>query len=243
MIPIVFHRPMSTVESANIPTVEYKLYRLDQSPNSQAKCLREHALNYFKNLYTIRRMETTAGNMYKEKIVRGFCHLYTGQEAIAVGIEAAISKEDSIITSYRCHAFCYTRGNSVHSILAELAGKSTGATQGKGGSMHIYGNNFYGGNGIVGAQIPLGTGIAFANKFLGKPNVCLALYGDGAANQGQIFEAFNLSKIHNLPIIFICENNHYGMGTAAHRSSANTAYYTRGDSVPGIWVSLIISLN
>lgn len=145
--------------------------------------------------------------------------------------------DDSCITSYRCHGWTHLMGVSLLGVLAELTGRQSGCARGKGGSMHMYTKNFYGGNGIVGAHIPLGAGIAFANHYYDKKNVCLALYGDGAANQGQIFEVFNMAKLWKLPVIFICENNGYGMGTSAERASANVEYYKRGDFVPGIWVN------
>lgn len=184
----------------------------------------------------IRRLETAAGSLYKEKIIRGFCHLYSGQEACAVGMAAALRPNDDVITAYRCHGWTYLMGGSLNGILCELTGRSSGVARGKGGSMHMYVQNFFGGNGIVGAQVPLGVGIAFAQKYKGDHGVCIALYGDGAANQGQIFEVYNMAKLWKVPCIFVCENNGYGMGTSAERASANTNYYTRGDSVPGIWV-------
>jgi len=187
-------------------------------------------------MMSIRRMETAAGNMYKEKAVRGFCHLYSGQEAIAVGIKSVLRPNDSLITAYRAHGWAYMMGISIKDVLAELTAKRSGCQQGKGGSMHMYCKNFYGGNGIVGAQVPLGAGVALAQKHLGQDGVCLALYGDGAANQGQVFEAYNIAKLWELPCIFICENNKYGMGTSVERASANIEYYTRGDYIPGVWV-------
>ncbi|XP_076466858.1 putative pyruvate dehydrogenase E1 component subunit alpha, mitochondrial isoform X2 [Babylonia areolata] len=221
---------------AAFDTQPYKLHRLEKGPASSVSVTREKALQHYTDMQTIRRMETSAANLYKAKVVRGFCHLYSGQEAVAVGIEAAITKEDPIITSYRAHGWTFTRGVSVHGVLAELSGRASGCSKGKGGSMHMYSKNFYGGNGIVGAQIPLGAGIAFALKYQGKQNVCVTLYGDGAANQGQLFEAFNIAKLWDLPAVFVCENNGYGMGTSADRASACTAYYTRGDYIPGVWV-------
>jgi pyruvate dehydrogenase E1 component alpha subunit len=182
-------------------------------------------------------MEMAADRLYKEKKIRGFCHLSTGQEAVAAGIEHAITKQDHVITAYRCHGFAYMRGGTVKSIIGELLGRRHGIAFGKGGSMHMFATGFYGGNGIVGAQVPVGAGIAFANQYEGKENVTLALYGDGASNQGQVFEAFNMAKLWNLPVIFGCENNKYGMGTAASRSSALTDYYKRGQYIPGLKIN------
>ncbi|KAH8864689.1 Pyruvate dehydrogenase E1 component subunit alpha type II [Schistosoma japonicum] len=221
--------------SARFTLSDYKVFKLDTTPAQETECTRDDALKYLETLHCIRRMETALGNLYKEKHIRGFCHLYSGQEAVAVGIEAALQPGDTIITAYRCHGFTMTRGVPVHDIVAELAGKKTGCTKGVGGSMHLYAKDFYGGNGIVGAQVPLGVGIALRMKYRGEKSVSVTLYGDGAANQGQVFEAFNMAKLWNLPVIFICENNKYGMGTSVDRASANTNYYTRGDYIPGLW--------
>ena len=184
-----------------------------------------------------RRLETAADTLYKEKQIRGFCHLSTGQEAIATGIEHAITKEDAVITAYRCHGFAYLRGATVKAVIAELLGRQDGIAFGKGGSMHMFTRGFYGGNGIVGAQVPVGAGIAFAMQYEGKPNTCFTLYGDGAANQGQVFEAYNMAKLWGVPCVFACENNKYGMGTAASRASALTEYYKRGHYIPGLKVN------
>lgn len=182
-------------------------------------------------------MEMAADRLYKEKKIRGFCHLSTGQEAVAVGIEHALTKMDHLITAYRCHGFAMMRGGTVRSIIGELLGRREGIAYGKGGSMHMFSTGFYGGNGIVGAQVPVGAGIGFANQYMGKNNTTVCLYGDGASNQGQVFEAFNMAKLWNLPVLFGCENNKYGMGTAANRAAALTDYYQRGQYIPGIKIN------
>ncbi|KAJ1815547.1 alpha subunit of pyruvate dehydrogenase [Coemansia sp. S610] len=206
-------------------------------PSRSVTMTQTEAIKLYRDMQTVRRLEMAADSSYKHKLIRGFCHLCTGQEAVPIGIEAAITKEDAIITAYRCHGFTYMRGASPVGILAELMGRKEGVSKGKGGSMHMYAPNFYGGNGIVGAQVPLGAGIAFAQKYKGEKTCTLALYGDGAANQGQVFESYNMAKLWDLPVIFTCENNKYGMGTAAGRAAANTDYYTRGQYIPGIRVN------
>lgn len=153
-----------------------------------------------------RRMEMAADALYKAKKIRGFCHLSTGQEAVAVGIEHAITHDDQLITAYRCHGFAFMRGATVKSIIAELLGRREGIAYGKGGSMHMFTKSFFGGNGIVGAQVPVGAGIGFAQQYMGKKATTFALYGDGASNQGQVFEAFNMAKLWKIPVVFACES-------------------------------------
>lgn len=233
-VSVVPRRDLNSEATFNVKPC--KLHKFDSGPETQVKCTRDEALKFYTEMQMIRRMETAAGNLYKEKIIRGFCHLYSGQEACCVGMESAIKKSDAVITAYRAHGWTYIRGVSPTGVLAELTGRKSGCAKGKGGSMHMYCENFYGGNGIVGAQVPLGAGIAFAQKYNNTDGICLALYGDGAANQGQIYEALNMAKLWDLPCIFVCENNKFGMGTSVDRAAASVDYYTRGDYVPGLWV-------
>merc|ERR1712066_200865 len=214
----------------------YKLHQLDEGPATSATLSRDEGLRLYQEMVTVRRMETAAANLYKEKSIRGFCHLCSGQEAIYSGMKAALRDQDAVITSYRAHGFTYVMGVPVLGVLAELTGRKSGCVRGKGGSMHMYAKNFYGGNGIVGAQVPLGAGISFAQKYNNDGGATYSLYGDGAANQGQVAEAFNLAKLWDLPSVFICENNHYGMGTSEDRHAASTEFFRRGDYIPGILI-------
>jgi pyruvate dehydrogenase E1 component alpha subunit len=189
----------------------------------------------------IRRMETLCDQAYKNKKIRGFCHLYIGQEAIPAGMENILNFNDCIVTGYRDHGWHISRGGTPYEVFAEMFGHQGGCSKGKGGSMHMYNvkNNFYGGNGIVGAQVPLGAGLAwrFALENRDAPkNVAVAFYGDGAANQGQIFEAMNIAALQKIPIIFACENNQFGMGTSKKRASFESDFYKRGGYIPGIKV-------
>ncbi|KAL5361018.1 dehydrogenase E1 component-domain-containing protein [Aspergillus floccosus] len=214
----------------------FETYEIDPPPYTLEVTKKELKQMYY-DMVSMRRMEMAADRLYKEKKIRGFCHLSTGQEAVATGIEHAISRDDKVITAYRCHGFALMRGGTVRSIIGELLGRREGIAYGKGGSMHMFAPNFYGGNGIVGAQVPVGAGLAFAQQYNEEKTTSIVLYGDGASNQGQVFEAFNMAKLWKLPVLFGCENNKYGMGTSAARSSALTEYYKRGQYIPGIKVN------
>lgn len=191
---------------------------------------KETALKWYHQMMLMRRFEEKAGQLYGQQKIRGFCHLYIGQEAVAAGVESAINPEDYVITAYRDHGQALARGVSARACMAELYGKSTGCSKGKGGSMHFFSkeHNFLGGHGIVGGQIPLGAGIAFAIKYRNEPKVCICFFGDGAARQGALHEAFNMAMMWKLPVVFICENNLYAMGTSVERSSNVTDIWKIG---------------
>lgn len=216
----------------------YKGHNLDVPTETTLTTTKEELMGFYREMVFFRRFEIVCDTLYKQRLIRGFCHLYDGQEAVVVGMEGGLIKGDSIITSYREHCHQITRGDTGGRVMAELMGKAGDSSGGRGGSMHLYypENNFYGGNGIVGAQVPLGAGVAFAHKYRGENNLCVAAYGDGAANQGQIFEAANMAKLWGLPMIFLIENNEYGMGTSTKRGSAQDEFYKRGDYIPGIWI-------
>ncbi len=188
---------------------------------SKKKFDKETYLKWYEMMLRIRRFEERTLMAYGQQQVRGFCHVYIGQEAIAAGLISAIRPEDAIVTAYRQHGLAISRGIGTKECMAELYGKKTGVVKGKGGSMHFFSKEkrFFGGNGIVGAQIPIGTGIAFAEKYKGTDNLCVTMFGDGAARQGALYESFNMAMTWKLPVLYICENNHYAMGTSVERTS------------------------
>src|SRR5471030_281145 len=201
---------------------------------------REQELQALRDMLLIRRFEEKAGQLYGMGAIGGFCHLYIGQEAIVVGMQMALKMGDQVITGYRDHGHMLACGMEARGVMAELTGRHGGYSKGKGGSMHMFSKekNFFGGHGIVGAQVSLGTGLAFANRYRGNDSVSLAYFGDGASNQGQVYESFNMAELWKLPVIYVIENNRYAMGTSVTRSSALTDFSKRGVSfnIPGIKV-------
>jgi len=205
-----------------------------------ANFTREQDLAAYRAMLLIRRFEEKAGQLYGMGFIGGFCHLYIGQEAVVTGMKMALIDGDQMITAYRDHGHMLAMDMSPRGVMAELTGRRGGYSRGKGGSMHMFSKekNFYGGHGIVGAQVSLGTGLAFANRYRGNKNVSLTYFGDGAANQGQVYESFNMASLWKLPVIYIIENNRYAMGTSVTRSSAETNFSQRGASfrIPGMQV-------
>ena len=209
----------------------------DGQPKSNLTATTDELLSYYKDMLLIRRFEEKAGQLYGMGHIGGFCHLYIGQEAVVVGMEAVKKEGDQTITGYRDHGHMLACGMDPKGVMAELTGREGGYSKGKGGSMHMFSaeKEFYGGHGIVGAQIPLGVGLAFANRYRDEQKVSLTYFGDGAANQGQVFEAMNMAQLWKLPVVFIIENNQYAMGTSVKRSHSETHLYRRGASfgIPG----------
>lgn len=202
----------------------------------------DELMEFYEQMLLIRRFEERAGQLYGLGLIGGFCHLYIGQEAVAVGLQSALDGDkDSVITGYRDHGHMLAYGLDPKVIMAELTGRQAGISKGKGGSMHMFSteHKFYGGHGIVGAQVALGGGLALAHQYNEDGGLCLAYFGDGAANQGQVYETFNMAALWNLPIVFVVENNGYAMGTAVKRSSAETEFYRRGTAfrIPGMEVN------
>lgn len=194
-------------------------------------------LQYYSEMLMMRRFEEKAGQLYGMGLIAGFCHLYIGQEAVVVGVQNALEEGDQVITGYRDHAHMLACGMEARGVMAELTGREGGYSRGKGGSMHMFSRekNFYGGHGIVGAQVSIGTGLAFADRYKDNKKIAVAYFGDGAANQGQVYESFNMAKLWDLPIIYVIENNQYAMGTAVKRASSETELHKRGISfgIPG----------
>ena len=201
---------------------------------------KDELLEMYRQMLLIRRFEERAGQLYGMGMIGGFCHLYIGQEAVVVGIQAALQKTDSVITGYRDHGHMLAAGIPANAVMAELTGRAAGISKGKGGSMHMFSveHGFYGGHGIVAAQVPLGTVLAFAHKYRGDGGLAVTYFGDGASNQGQVYESFNMAELWKLPVIFVIENNQYAMGTSVNRASSEDLLYKRGESfrVPGLQV-------
>lgn len=197
----------------------------------------EELLDHYREMLLIRRFEEKAGQLYGMGLIGGFCHLYIGQEAIVVGLEATAREGDQRITAYRDHGHMLACGMDARGVMAELTGREGGYSRGKGGSMHMFSKEkeFYGGHGIVGANVPLGAGLAFANKYRGNDSISYTYFGDGASNQGQVYETFNMAALWKLPVLFVIENNHYAMGTSQERSTSAPALYKRGEAfgIPG----------
>ncbi|GAA0279373.1 pyruvate dehydrogenase (acetyl-transferring) E1 component subunit alpha [Alteraurantiacibacter aestuarii] len=237
----------ATKAPANSPAAGGDSFELRSLQDSFEQDKRFHAdeqtlLTFYEKMLLIRRFEEKAGQLYGLGLIGGFCHLYIGQEAVAVGLQSALEEgKDSVITGYRDHGHMLAYGIDPRVIMAELTGREAGISRGKGGSMHMFSTEraFYGGHGIVGAQVPLGAGLAFAHQYRGDGGLCVSYFGDGAANQGQVYETFNMASLWNLPIIFVVENNQYAMGTSVSRSSAETEFYRRGTAfrIPGMEVN------
>src|SRR5580692_1559907 len=198
---------------------------------------REQELKALHDMLLIRRFEEKAGQLYGMGAIGGFCHLYIGQEAVVVGMQMALKKGDQVITGYRDHGHMLACGMQAKGVMAELTGRRGGYSKGKGGSIHMFSKaeNFYGGHGIVGAKVSRGTGLAFSNRYRGNDNASLAYFGDGASNQGQVYESFNMAELWKLPVVYVIENNQYAMGTSVERASAEQHFYKRGASfnIPG----------
>ena len=229
-----------TAKKAAVPSAAPADIERPQQPQ-RYKAGKDELLQLYREMLLIRRFEERAGQLYGLGLIGGFCHLYIGQEAVGVGLQSAMTVgKDSVITGYRDHGHMLAYGIDPKVIMAELTGRAAGISKGKGGSMHMFSvdHGFYGGHGIVGAQVSLGTGLAFKHKYSEDGGVCLTYFGDGAANQGQVYESFNMAKLWNLPVIYAIENNQYAMGTSVARSASEPDFYKRGESfrIPGVRV-------
>ena len=223
-------KPAATKSAAAKPATK-------DTSSAKPNVSKEELLKFYKDMLLIRRFEEKAGQLYGMGLIGGFCHLYIGQEAVVVGLEAAAEEGDKRITSYRDHGHMLACGMDPGGVMAELTGREGGYSKGKGGSMHMFSKekHFYGGHGIVGAQVPLGAGLAFADKYLGNGRVTFTYFGDGAANQGQVYETYNMAELWELPVIFVIENNQYAMGMSVRRSTKSTTFFGRGTAfgIPG----------
>jgi pyruvate dehydrogenase E1 component subunit alpha len=206
-------------------------------PSNDVQTKSDVLKKFYRDMLLIRRFEEKAGQLYGMGLIGGFCHLYIGQEAVVVGMQSNVGPKDGVVTAYRDHGHMLACAMDPKGVMAELTGRASGYSKGKGGSMHMFSREkrFYGGHGIVGAPVPIGTGIAFANKYRDEGAVCLTYFGDGAANQGQVYEAFNMAELWKLPVVYVIENNQYAMGTSVERSSAEAHFFKRGASfnIPG----------
>ncbi len=215
--------------------------KLSHNRTKEKEFSKKELLDFYEEMLLIRRFEEKAGQLYGMGLIAGFCHLYIGQEAIATGMHATMIDGDKVITTYRDHGHMISVGSDPKKIMAELMGRRDGSSKGKGGSMHLFDleKHFYGGHGIVGASVPIGAGLAFADKYRGNNNVTYCYFGDGAAHQGQVYEAFNMAKLWNLPVLFIIENNHYAMGTSLKRASSIDELHKRGIgfNIPGVKIN------
>jgi pyruvate dehydrogenase E1 component alpha subunit len=215
--------------------------KISHNRTKEKEFSKKELLAFYEEMLLIRRFEEKAGQLYGMGLIAGFCHLYIGQEAIATGMHTTMIDGDKVITTYRDHGHMISVGSDPKKIMAELMGRADGSSKGKGGSMHLFDleKHFYGGHGIVGASVPIGAGLAFADKYRGTNNVTYCYFGDGAAHQGQVYEAFNMAKLWNLPVLFIIENNHYAMGTSLKRASSIDELHKRGIgfNIPGVKIN------
>ncbi len=225
---------MARAEAAAAAGSDAEIRTLANAPDRASA---DRLKKFYRDMLQIRRFEEKAGQLYGMGLIGGFCHLYIGQEAVVVGMQGALRSADQVITTYRDHGHMLACGMDPGGVMAELTGRSTGYSKGKGGSMHMFSRekNFFGGHGIVGANVPIGTGLAFANRYRNNDAVCVTYFGDGAANQGQVFESFNMAELWKLPVVYVIENNQYSMFTAVARSTAEVHLYKRGAShnIPG----------